>query len=63
MMHLMHGTQMEPGSVRQIAVRGYRVPSAQLVEGAEFECWYANEETWYKATVESTTDRATAIVK
>ncbi len=54
--------QVEASSVRLIPQRGPRVPSAKLVAGSVFKCWYANEEQMYSATVISTSDRATVTV-
>ena len=53
---------MEPSSIRAIPDLGSKVPEARLVKGAKFECWYAQEEKWYPATIASLTERGTVMV-
>lgn len=33
-----------------------------LKEGQVYDCWYANEEEWYPATVEMITESGTVMV-
>ena len=54
--------QVEPSSIRAIPDLGSKVPEARLVKGAKFECWYAQEEKWYPATIASLTERGTVMV-
>lgn len=54
--------QLDTGNVREVPVRGRRVPSSLIVPGAAFDCWFPNQEQWFPASVQSTTKRATVIV-
>ena len=48
--------------VRQIPERGVPVDAEELVEGAIYDCWYAQEEKFYAAIIDCETETGTVMV-
>jgi hypothetical protein len=59
---LFESHQVEPDCVREIPERAPLLKLKNLKEGKVYDCWYANEEEWYPATVEMITESGTVMV-